>query len=79
MKEVATIAPLGHEPGLVAYECSKFASLTSVVFQASERITVGRRLHSVMTAEENIRHEETSNDRFAHRRAGPSTDYAEWS
>jgi hypothetical protein len=34
MNEVATIAPIGDEPGLVAYECSKCAHLTSVLFQA---------------------------------------------
>jgi hypothetical protein len=30
MKEVVTIAPLGDEPGLIAYECSKCAHLMSV-------------------------------------------------
>jgi hypothetical protein len=34
MKEVVTIAPLGGEPGLIAYECSKCAHLMSVLYQA---------------------------------------------
>ena len=34
MKEVVTIAPLGDEPGLIAYECSKCAHLMSVLVQA---------------------------------------------
>ena len=30
MMEVVTIAPLLHEPGLIAYECPKCGYLTSV-------------------------------------------------
>jgi hypothetical protein len=31
MKDIVTIAPLGDEPGLVAYECPKCGSVTSVL------------------------------------------------
>ena len=34
MDEVVTIAPFGDDPGLIAYECSKCAHLTSMLFQA---------------------------------------------
>jgi hypothetical protein len=34
MNEVVTIAPLGGDPGLIAYECSKCAHLMSVLYQA---------------------------------------------
>jgi hypothetical protein len=36
MKEVVTIAPLRDEPGLIAYECSKCAHLTSVLQYAPD-------------------------------------------
>jgi hypothetical protein len=29
MHEVATIAPVGHEPGLIAYECPRCGHLAS--------------------------------------------------
>jgi hypothetical protein len=29
MKAVVTIQPLGHDPGLIAFECSQCGSLTS--------------------------------------------------
>ena len=31
MKEVVSIAPIGHEPGLVAYECPACGYVTSVL------------------------------------------------
>jgi hypothetical protein len=31
MMEIVSIAPLLHEPGLIAYECSKCGYVTSVV------------------------------------------------
>jgi hypothetical protein len=31
MKNVVTIAPVVHEPGLIAYECPKCGHLTSVL------------------------------------------------
>jgi hypothetical protein len=31
MKDVVTIAPLGQEPGLIAYECPECGYLTSVL------------------------------------------------
>jgi predicted RNA-binding Zn-ribbon protein involved in translation (DUF1610 family) len=31
MKDIVTIAPLGDEPGLVAYECPKCGHVTSVL------------------------------------------------
>jgi hypothetical protein len=33
MKDIVTIAPLGDEPGLVAYECPKCGYVTSVLQQ----------------------------------------------
>jgi hypothetical protein len=36
MKEVVSIAPLGHESGLVAYECPACRYLTSVLWQPNE-------------------------------------------
>jgi hypothetical protein len=31
MKDVVTIAPLGNEPGLIAYECPKCGHVNSVL------------------------------------------------
>jgi hypothetical protein len=31
MKDIVTIAPLGDEPGLVAYECARCGCVTSVL------------------------------------------------
>jgi hypothetical protein len=36
MKEVVSIAPLGHESGLIAYECPACRYLTSVLWQPNE-------------------------------------------
>ena len=36
MKEVVRIAPLGHESGLIAYECPACRYLTSVLWQPNE-------------------------------------------
>jgi hypothetical protein len=36
MMEVVSIAPMLHEPGLIAYECSKCGYLTSVVQPPTE-------------------------------------------
>jgi len=33
MKDIVTIAPLGDEPGLVAYECPRCGCVTSVLRQ----------------------------------------------
>jgi len=33
MKEVVYIAPVGHEPGLTAYECSSCGYVTSVLIR----------------------------------------------
>jgi transposase-like protein len=43
MPEVVTIAPMGRQPGLVAYECPKCAYVTSVLaLSASSHPTVRR-------------------------------------
>jgi hypothetical protein len=33
MKDIVTIAPLGDEPGLIAYECSRCGYVTSILQQ----------------------------------------------
>jgi rubredoxin len=37
MVDVVTIAPLGHEPGLIAYECPKCGYVTSEVLPSRDR------------------------------------------
>jgi hypothetical protein len=39
MKDIVTIAPIGDEPGLVAYECPKCGSVTSVLQHPKQHST----------------------------------------
>ena len=39
MKDIVTIAPIGDEPGLVAYECPKCGCVTSVLQHSSQHST----------------------------------------
>jgi hypothetical protein len=43
MPKVVTIAPMGRQPGLVAYECPKCVYVTSVLVSAEGHSTAQRR------------------------------------
>ena len=46
MSEVVRIAPLGREPGLIAYECPECVYVTSVLCTSDEKILRGPKVRA---------------------------------